>query len=100
MYVVVVQVHVKPAAAESFIQATRENHSATQTEAGNLRFDVLQQTDDPERFVLYEVYQDESSFQAHQQTAHYLRWRDTVSPMMVEPRRAQKLASVVPDPWN
>ena len=99
MYVVVVNVHVKPEAVDAFIAASADNHLNTRKEPANLRFDVLQRTDDPNRFVLYEVYQDESGFGAHQQTAHYLTWKETVAPMMAEPRSAQKCSSVFPEPW-
>ena len=100
MYVVVVNVSVKPEAVEAFIAATRENHLGTRTEPDNLRFDVLRRTDDPNRFVLYEAYLSEGGFAAHQQTAHYGKWKVAVTPMMAEPRAAQKCESLFPEPWQ
>jgi (4S)-4-hydroxy-5-phosphonooxypentane-2,3-dione isomerase len=100
MYVVVVNVHVKPEAVDAFITATSDNHRNTRSEPDNLRFDVLRRNDDPNRFVLYEVYRSEGSFAAHQQTTHYLRWRDAVAPMMADPRAAQKCTSLFPEPWR
>ena len=87
MYVVLVHVHVKPEHREAFLQASLENARNTVQEPGNLRFDVLQQSDDPCRFLLYEVYRDEAASKAHKETAHYARWRDTVASWMAEPRR-------------
>jgi autoinducer 2-degrading protein len=100
MYVVVVNVHVKPENVAAFVAATRENHLATRTEPASLRFDLVHRIDDPNRFVLYEVYRDESGFTTHQQTAHYLKWKEIVAPMMAEPRSPQKCTSVFPEPWQ
>ncbi|HEY4106987.1 MAG TPA: antibiotic biosynthesis monooxygenase [Polyangiaceae bacterium] len=100
MYAVVVNVHVNPEHVDAFIAATRDNSLGTHTEPGNVRFDILLRNDDPNRFVFYEVYRDESGFLAHQQTAHYLHWKETVAPMMAEPRSPQKCTSVFPDPWQ
>ena len=90
MYVVCVSVHVKGDSVESFIQATLANARQTRREPGNLRFDVLQAEDDPARFMLYEAYKTKDDFTAHQQTEHYLRWRQTVADGMAEPRRGVK----------
>ncbi|HKQ68950.1 MAG TPA: antibiotic biosynthesis monooxygenase [Polyangiaceae bacterium] len=99
MYVVIVQIHVEPTSIDAFIAATRDNHLGTRGEPGNLRFDVLRRADDPNRFVLYEVYVDEADFAAHQRTAHYVKWRDAVAPMMAEPRSPNKCHSLFPEPW-
>ena len=100
MYVVVVNVSLKPEAVDAFIAATADNHRNTRKEPENLRFDVLRRTDDPNRFVLYEVYSSEGGFTAHQQTLHYIRWKETVAPMMAEPRSPQKCTSLYPEPWQ
>ena len=100
MYVVVVNVSLKPEAVDAFISATRDNSLGTHTEPENVRFDVLRRYDDPNRFVLYEVYTSEAGFAAHQQTAHYLKWKEAVAPMMADPRSAQKCLSLFPEPWR
>lgn len=100
MYVVIVEVHVLADKVSEFLRLTRENHQGTRGEPGNRRFDVLEQKDDPTRFVLYEVYEDESAFAAHQKTAHYLSWRDAVASLMAEPRRSKKLESRFPEVWS
>jgi len=96
MIVVCVHVSVKPEHREGFIEATLENAGRTIHEPGNLRFDVLQQADDPNRFVLYEVYRDEAGADAHKQTAHYAKWRDTVAAWMAEPRRGVGYSPLFP----
>jgi len=87
VHVTCVHVHVKPEAVEAFIAATRENHEQSITEAGNRRFDVLQDPADPTRFLLYEAYATAEDAAAHKQTNHYLKWRDMVADLMAEPRK-------------
>jgi quinol monooxygenase YgiN len=92
MYTVCVHVHVPSEHRGAFIEATLENARNTVREPGNVRFDVLQQNDDPDRFVLYEVYRDEDGMKAHKETAHYARWAAAVAPWMAEPRKGVKYA--------
>jgi len=96
MYVVCVQVHVKPDRVADFSRAAVENASSSRGEPGNMRFDVLQLLDDPTRFVLYEVYKSPEDFRRHQEMPHYLKWKEEVKDWMAEPRSAQKLKSVFP----
>ena len=96
MYAVCVHVTVKEENRDGFVEATLENARATIQEPGNLRFDVIQQIDDANRFVLYEVYRDEAGMEAHKETPHYAKWRDTVAPWMAEPRRGVKHQSLFP----
>ena len=97
MYAVCVHVCVREENRDEFIEATRENALNTIQEPGNLRFDIIQQIDDPNRFVLYEVYCDESGMEAHKDTPHYAKWRDAVAPWMAEPRRGVKHQSLFPE---
>ncbi len=97
MFIVHVFVHVKPGQVEDFIEATIENASQSLLEPGIARFDVIQQLDDPARFVLVEVYRTPDDPARHKETAHYQRWRDTVAGMMAEPRTSIKYANQFPD---
>jgi (4S)-4-hydroxy-5-phosphonooxypentane-2,3-dione isomerase len=96
MLIVHVHVHVKPECVEAFKQATIENAQASLQEPGIARFDVVQQQDDPARFVLVEAYRDADAPAKHKETPHYAKWRDTVAPMMAEPRTSVKFANVWP----
>lgn len=98
MLIVHVHVHVKPECVAAFKQATLANARASLPEPGVARFDVVQQQDDPTRFVLVEVYRDANAHAAHKETAHYPVWRDAVAPMMAEPRQSVKYNAVFPDP--
>ncbi|MHB1305450.1 MAG: putative quinol monooxygenase [Limisphaerales bacterium] len=101
MLVVQVMVRVKPECVESFKQATIANARESLQEPGIARFDVVQQADDPTRFVLVEAYRSPDAPAKHKETAHYATWRDTVAPMMAEPRTSVKFAAVYPadDAW-
>lgn len=99
MYALFVRIRVVAGQAERFITLSEGNHRGARSEPGNLRFDVLRDAADPERFYLYEVYRDEAAFKAHQQTPHYLAWKDAVAPLMAEPRQAERMHSVMPQPW-
>ena len=96
MLIVHVHVHVKPESVEAFKQATLANARASRQEPGVARFDVLQQQDDPTRFVLVEIYRDANAAVAHKETPHYPVWRDAVASMMAEPRFSVKFQDVFP----
>jgi quinol monooxygenase YgiN len=97
MLVVHVHVHVLPNKIEEFKTATLSNAAASLAEPGVARFDVIQSTEDASRFVLVEVYRDAEAPMAHKETSHYQVWRDTVAPMMAEPRSSQKYDPLYPE---
>jgi len=97
MYLVCVHVHIRAENRQAFIEATLENARNTIQEPGNLRFDVLQQADDADRFVLYEVYRDEAAVKAHKETPHYARWAAAVAPWMAEPRKGVRYTPLFPE---
>jgi quinol monooxygenase YgiN len=100
MQIVHVHVNVKPEFIEAFKQATIENAKNSVKEPGIARFDVIQKTDDPTKFILVEVYKTAEASAAHKETAHYARWRDTVAEMMAEPRQGIKYSNVFPEDTN
>jgi quinol monooxygenase YgiN len=97
MFIVHVFVRVKTEDINVFKAATIENASNSVKESGVARFDVIQQQDDPNRFVLVEVYRTPDDANSHKETAHYRKWRDTVASMMAEPRSSIKFSNIFPD---
>jgi quinol monooxygenase YgiN len=97
MFIVHVHVQVKPDRIGDFITATLENARNSLQEPGVARFDVIQQQDDPARFVLVEVYRTPEDAGRHKETAHYQVWRDAVAEMMAEPRQGIRYANLFPD---
>lgn len=100
MLIVHVHVNVKSQFVETFKQATIENANNSIKEPGVARFDVIQQTDDPTKFILVEIYKSVEASAAHKETAHYARWRDAVAEMMSEPRQGVKFTNIFPDDAN
>ncbi len=96
MLIVHVHVHVKQKYVEAFKEAITENARESLKEEGVVRFDIMQRSDDPERFVLQEVYRDEDAPKRHKETAHYKKWRAVVEEMMAEPRYSIKYQNIFP----
>lgn len=102
MIVTSVTIYVKKEHVDEFLAASMENHQNSVKEPGNMRFDVLQCMDDPCRFLLYEAYETEAAALAHKDTAHYLKWRQTVESWMARPREGVRHHVVAPtdrDKW-
>lgn len=97
MFIVHVFVHVKKGQVEAFKKATIENAQNSIKEQGIARFDVVQQQDDPTRFVLVEVYRTSEDPAKHKETGHYKKWKETVAEMMAEPRSSIKFSNVFPN---
>jgi quinol monooxygenase YgiN len=102
MLVVHVHVNVKEDQIDAFKAASVENAQNSVQEPGIARFDVIQDNEDPSHFVLVEVYRTADDPARHKETAHYLKWRDAVAPMMAEPRSAVKYSNIYPgeDGWD
>ena len=97
MLIVHVFVHVKPDDVASFVASTLSNALNSLQEPGVVSFDIVQQEDDPTRFLLIEIYRTPDDPARHKETAHYATWKDTVEPMMAEPRRSVKYRAVFPN---
>ncbi len=102
MLILHVSVDVLPDKVEAFKAATLENARRSLREPGIARFDVIQQQDDPTKFLLVEVYRSAEDPARHKETAHYQTWRGTVADMMARPRSSVKYQNVFPneDGWD
>lgn len=96
MHIIHVQIQVKPEAIEAFRLATLANARASVQEPGVVRFDVMQQQDDPTRFVLVEVYRSAEGQAQHRLTAHYAAWAEAMPALMAGPRSSVKYANLFP----
>ena len=90
-------VDVKPEHVEDFKKITIYNHENSRKEAGNIRFDVLQDNNDPTKFVLVEVFADADAVAFHKTTEHYNKWREIVAPYMASPRKAMPTTPIAFD---
>ena len=100
MIATLVYIQVKAGFIQEFMEASRINHENSIKEEGNLRFDIIQNDEDPTSFVFYEVYEDEEAIARHKETAHYLHWRDRVGPWMAVPRKGIRHRTVLPKDRN
>jgi quinol monooxygenase YgiN len=97
MFIVHVNIQVRPGSEDAFIQASLVNARQSVQEPGIARFDVLRDSADLSRFLLVEVYRHPDDQLRHRETAHYAVWRDTVADMMAIPRVPTKYANLFPD---
>jgi autoinducer 2-degrading protein len=97
MHIVHVFIHIKNDQVEEFKTATVTNAQNSLKEPGVARFDLIQQADDPTRFLLVEVYRTSEDAVRHKETTHYKRWHETVGPLMAEPRTRITYQNVFPD---
>ena len=97
MIIVHVYIHSKEEMLDAFKEANIKNAKCSVKEPGILRFDVLQQEDDPSRFLLVEIYKDEKAISAHKETAHYAEWVKFAEPMLAEPRVKTVYRNSFPD---
>lgn len=100
MNIVQVHVKVKKEYIQQFIEATKENGLNSIREPGIARFDLLQHNDNPQEFILNEIYKYDTAPQEHKDTTHYKKWRDLVADMMEEPRYSKKYTNLFPDDKN
>ena len=93
MLAVIVMLRPKADRIDEFLAAiTAQAEASLGEEPGCLRFDVLRIRDDPDAFMLYEIYADEEAFiEAHRSTAHYAVW-DAAAAELLEGARTTILA--------
>jgi autoinducer 2-degrading protein len=96
MYIVSVDLRVKADKVHEFLRFTLDNAARSREEPGCLRFDVLRQEKEPERFLFHEVYRSPEDLIAHQGTEHYVRWKENVPPLLAEPRASRRYVNVDP----
>lgn len=97
MIATLVHIWVKEECIDDFIRISAENHRNSVKEPGNLRFDILQDANDPAKFTFYEAYVSEDDVSAHKLTPHYLKWKETVADWMAQPRKGVKHQILYPD---
>jgi quinol monooxygenase YgiN len=97
MLIVHVHVQVKADMIDAFRKASIENAQNSIKEPGIARFDLIQDREDPAKFILVEIYRTMDDPARHKETAHYQKWRDTVENMMAVPRKSVKYVNIFPD---
>ena len=86
MYIVLVHSHIQAEHVERFREITLQNAEASRGEEGCVRFDIIQQTDDPTRFTFIEMFKSEEDGAIHRESSHFKKWFGEAVPLMVESR--------------
>ena len=100
MYVVQVYVNVKENDINQFILESKEDAAHSIKEVGVVRFDVLQDIENPKNFLLTEVYRNKEAVLEHKKSQHYLKWKNAVAEMMAKPRYSVKYRNIYPSNVN
>ena len=97
MYALFVTVQIKPDKREAFLKAAFDDaRGSVSNEPGCLRFDVIEDGKDPDRFHFYEVYRDKSAFEAHTKMPHLLKYREATKDLMAAPMAVQRGPTLFP----
>ena len=103
MHAIFVTINIKPGFREQFKEASLgDSQGSVRDEPGCMRFDILEDKTNPNRFYLYEVYVDEDAHMtAHRNAPHYKKWRETVQDMFEGDTQAIPMNTVFPsdDGW-
>jgi (4S)-4-hydroxy-5-phosphonooxypentane-2,3-dione isomerase len=86
-YVLQVEIRIKPENVEGFMQQALDNARAARKEAGCRQFEVLVDPADRTKVMLFEVYDDEKAFGAHQQTAAFKKYLAEAVPLLASRER-------------
>jgi len=85
--VLVVNIRIKPENVDKWIPMALENAREARKEPGCRHFDVLVDPKDRARVMLYEIYDDEKAFEAHQQTRHFKKYLAEAVPLLASRER-------------
>ena len=86
-FALVVNIRIKPESVDAFMQRLKENAAGARKEPGCKQFDVLVDPKDKTKVMLYEVYNDEKAFEAHQQTPHFKKYLAEAVPLLASRER-------------
>jgi len=88
MFVLVVNLKIKPEKVDDFMQELQANAREARKEPGCRQFEVSVDPSDKTRVLLYEVYNDEGAFEAHQQTPHFKKYLAEAVPLLADRQRS------------
>eukprot|EP00616_Rhizochromulina_sp_CCMP1243_P019752 CAMPEP_0118985726 /NCGR_PEP_ID=MMETSP1173-20130426/40651_1 /TAXON_ID=1034831 /ORGANISM="Rhizochromulina marina cf, Strain CCMP1243" /LENGTH=134 /DNA_ID=CAMNT_0006936465 /DNA_START=1 /DNA_END=405 /DNA_ORIENTATION=- len=72
----VVHLEIAQDRVDKFKDVMTYDAAESRKEAGCLRFDLLQDQENANKFVLYEAYEGEDAIAFHKNTPHYKMWTD------------------------
>ncbi len=97
MFIIVAKIQIKPEFRERFLESMLDDaRGSVQNERECFHFSVVQDQQDPNRIVLFEVYEDRKAFEVHMQAPHFIRWRDTVTDWYAAPTEVLECSNLYP----
>jgi quinol monooxygenase YgiN len=92
-YVRVAELQIDPAQLDAFAAATREvGQASVKVEDGCIALYAVADKDNPAFVRVFEIYRDPAAYQAHLQTPHFKKFRDTTDAMVT----SRKLMDAMP----
>ena len=82
-----VNIRVKPENVASFMQKLLENAKAARAESGCQQFEVLVDPADKTKVMLFEVYDDQKAFDAHQAGVAFKKYLAEAVPLVASRER-------------
>ena len=86
-FVLVVNIRIKPENVDRWIKMALENAREARKEPGCRQFEVLADPKDKTKVLLFEIYDDEKAFEAHQATPHFKKYLAEAVPMLASRER-------------
>ena len=87
-FVLVVNIRIKPESVDAFMKGVLENARNARKEPGCRQFEVLVDPNDRSKAMLFEIYDDESAFEAHQATPHFKKYLAEAVPLLASRERS------------
>lgn len=92
-----VQFQIKPEHVQEFLEVARyDAEHSVNDEAGCLRFEVVQDKDDPNRFYFQEAYKDDAALAAHRETSHFKHYLEKTPPWLASPPERRFGTNLIP----
>jgi len=86
-FILAVDLRIKPENVDKFMAGLLANAKEARKEPGCRQFEALIDTSDPTKVMLFEVYDDEKAFEAHQQTPHFKKYLAEAVPLLADRQR-------------
>ena len=92
-FVRIAELQIDPAQLDAFVAATRAvGQASVNLEEGCIALYAVADKDNPAFVRVFEIYRDPAAYQAHLQTPHFMKFRDTTNPMVT----SRKLMDATP----
>jgi autoinducer 2-degrading protein len=93
--ILAVNIRIKPEDIDAFMAMVLANAREARKEPGCRQFEVLVDPADRTKVMLFEIYDDEKAFEAHQQAPHFKNYLAQAVPLLAS-RERQFLRRALP----